>query len=436
MHERTQRAVARLLFVFCCAVPTSAVLLAIMVSWTPWYQARRLAGFEHRLALETGLVFQIDRCRQVAPGKYVLENVRIRDPETHAAVATIRLIDFFRDENQLGVFLHQPRLESSGLGRAWSLLHDRLISRPEHTVVPIRVAATDLTVHSPTGSLSLADTGVQVTPEEHGVRLTAQAGSSSGPTDPRVHVDLFRDRSGDVPLTELVFSSEGTALPCTAVAEYFPLAKSLGPEAHFSGAVKCRQTPDGWTYELDGCALTGVNLSLLSSQLPHRVVGEGELSLTRCLVRPGESVSMIGTLKATRVWLERSLLRSMHDRLGWVFDDQELAAEVDGIECKLAAVHFEITDQTMQLTGVCDPFGSGIVNHVALYSRGRPIAWTKPVRVASDQITAMLNPRSRSVATWNQLFLPSSPAAQADAPPAAAIRNVRNWSGNETVQQR
>lgn len=436
MHERTQRAVARLLFVFCCAVPTSAILLVILVSWTPWYQAKRLAEMEYQLGRETGLVFEIDRCRQVAPGKYLLENVQIRDPETKAVVARVRLIDFLRGEEQIGMFLHQPRLESAGLGRIWSMLHDRLISRPEHTVVPVRVAATDLTIHSVTGSLSLTNTGVQITPEENGVRLTADAGASDDPSDPRIHVDLLRDRSGDTPLTELVFSSEGTALPCSALAEYFPIAKLLGPDASFTGVVRCSETPSGWTYEGDGCSVSGMNLSLMTSALPHRVVGDAELRLTRCLVRPGESVSMIGTLKASRLWLDQPLLLAMRDRLGLAFDDQELAAVEGGLECKLAAVHFEITDQTMQLTGVCDPFGTGIINHVALYSRGRPIAWTRPVRLDSDQVTALLNPRSRSIASWNQIFLPSSPAESADDAPKAAIRSVQNWTGAETIQQR
>ncbi len=38
MHERTQRAVARLLFAFACALPTAITLMLVMVTYTPWYQ--------------------------------------------------------------------------------------------------------------------------------------------------------------------------------------------------------------------------------------------------------------------------------------------------------------------------------------------------------------------------------------------------------------
>jgi hypothetical protein len=455
MHERTQRAVARLLFVFCCALPTAVVLSTIVVSWTPWYQARRLAAIRYQLCRETGLVIELDRCRLIAPGKYVLENVRVRDPETREPVATIRVVDFYRGDDHTGILLHQPELESAGLGRAWSLLHDRLISRPEHTLRPLILAANDVTIHSREGALSLSEVSAHVTPEDHGVRLTAEGQSSGRADQPRLRVDLFRDRSGTAPRTELVVSTDGTALPCSALSEYLPALKKLGPEAQFTGMVQCDQSPAGWSFDFASSSLTDLNLSFLTDSLPHRVVGTAELHLRRCLIQPGRSVHVIGTAKASRLRVGVPLLRAMRERLGLELDLSEFDPARGGVDCKLAAVDFEINDQTMQLTGVCDPFGTGIVNHVALYARGRPIAWTAGKRIDSGQITAVLQPPSESLSRWNQVFLPAPPSAASPAtsePPGVSqpaadasvqpgqprgrIRRVQRWSGEATIRQR
>ena len=435
MHERTQRAVARLLFVFCCAVPTSIVLTAILLTWTSWYQSRKLAEVTYRLGRETGLVFQIDRCRLIAPNTYVLENVRIDDPDSGRNVATIRMVDYFHGTDRVGIRLHQPELQSAGLGQAWSKLHDRLISCPAHTVVPIFIRAADLNIQSRTGSLPLADLWATITPEGKSVRMIAEAGDAAGGTGPRVRVDLFRDREGAIPATELVLSTEGTPLPCSALAEYAPAIRKLGPDAEFSGVVKCVESPDGWSFDLGTSSLTQMNLSFLTDDFPHRVVGKAELHLRRCLVHPGQTVNMNGVLHASGVRLKTPLLEAMRERLGMNIDDRELLPNANGIECKLAAIHFEITDETMNLTGICDDFHAGIGSNVALYARGRPIAWTRASRIDTEQVTAVLDPPSRTLAAWNQVFLPSSPVVSPSERPLGEIRRVKNWTGQDTIRQ-
>ena len=65
MHERIQRTTARLLFVFCCAVPTCFTCLCILVTWTPWYHYRALAKLELELSHTTGLVIEVDDFEQL-----------------------------------------------------------------------------------------------------------------------------------------------------------------------------------------------------------------------------------------------------------------------------------------------------------------------------------------------------------------------------------
>ncbi|MCO8120177.1 hypothetical protein NHH03_00385 [Stieleria sp. TO1_6] len=431
MHERTQRAVARLLFVFCCAVPTSLVVMTVLVTWTSWYQSRQLAKLTYQLGRETGLVFQIDSCQQIAPGKYVLKNVRMSDPETGRNIAKIRLIDYLHDEDRVGIWLHQPELQSAGLGRAWSLIHDRLISAPAHTVLPIQIIASNLNIHSRTGSLPLKDVSATVTPESTGVRVIASAGDTSTPGEPLLRASLFRDRSNPLPSTEVVFSTDGTALPCSAIAEYIPAAEMLGPEAHFSGSITARQQADGWVYELGNPTITGIELSRLTQDLPHRVIGDAELHLRRCLIQPGRRVSMIGSLRATEIRLGYPLLASMRDRLGLIIDEQAAIGSSNATPRGIAAIDFEINDASIQLTGVCDAAQPG----VAIYAHSRPIAWTDGGRSDTQQITAILDPPSSAVSSWHQIFLPAAAAPAIASRPAGEIRSLRRASGGPAIRQ-
>jgi hypothetical protein len=435
MHERTQRAVARLLFVFCCAVPTSIVFTMILVTWTSWYQSKKLAEITYDLGRETGLVFQIDRCRMIAPGKYVLDNVRVSDPDSGLQIATIRMIDYFRGKDRVGIVLHQPELQSAGLGLAWSALHDRLISCQAHTVLPTSIVAIDLNIRSRTGALPPLELSAQITPEGESVRMIAHASDPAGRNGPRIRVDLFRNREGTLPATELVLSTEGTALPCSAVAEYAPAIDALGPDAEFSGTIKCSETPSGWSYDLGSSSLRRMNLSYLTDDLPHRVLGDADLRFRRCFIRPGQIINLIGTFHASNVRVKPELLAAMQQRLGMAVDFGVVGDHSNGIECKLAAVDFEITDETMKLTGVCNDFHAGIGSDVALYARGRPIAVTSPTRIDADQLTTILQPPSRSLAAWNQVLLPSSPAASIAERPTAGIRRVTNSRGEPSIRQ-
>lgn len=429
MHERTQRAVARLLFVFCCAVPTSIVLLSIPVTWTSWYQSRELDALTHRLGLQTGLAFQIERCQRIAPGKYVLENIRVSDPDSRQHVATIRTIDYVQSDELIAVRLHQPEFQSAGLGHAWTMIHDRLISRPARTVLPIRIEAFDANIISRTGSMPATEISATITPEGESVRMIARAQDYSRRTGPQIRVELFRDRKREIPATTLVLSTEGTALPCSALAEYAPAIKCLGPNALFSGVIQCAESPNGWSFDLKTSSLTHLSLNDMTDHLPHRVIGEAELHLRRCVIIPGQSVNIVGSIESSKpssIRIPSSLLMALRDQLGTPVDESVLIANPNGVECDLS-VDFDIHDETMTLTGI----GSDTV----LYSRGRPIALANPEPVSADRITAMLSPPSRWLVSWNQVLLPSTPLVRSDAHPSATIGSVRHLNGEASIRQ-
>ncbi|QDT58394.1 hypothetical protein SV7mr_08860 [Stieleria bergensis] len=425
MHERTERAVARILFVFCCALPTFLILSAILYRSTPWHQNAVLAKFSQQLGRELGLIVKMQQCQQVAPGKYILHSVKLIDPETESHLGSIRRIDYLQQDDHLGIVLHQPELQSAGLQRTWHLIHDRLISSAQHTVVPIYVTAQDLTIRSKLGALPLAEVTAKITPEENGIRLVASAGHPDKSGEPLIQAELFRDRSDDQPRTELTLSTVGTALPCAAIADHANWVHKLGPDAEFLGTLRCKQTDDAWKIDLSGARIQNMHLSYLTDELAHRVTGTATLELHQFTLLPGQSIDASGIIHASGVRFEAPLAHSLDQLLGLQIDASRWEQNPGGIECRLAAMHFEIADERLQLTGICDRFREGLQPNVILFGAGTALAMTPESSIRSDRVTAVLSPPSRMLNRWNQVLLPTAPRVQLSTAPSASIRGVR-----------
>lgn len=438
MHERTERAVARLMFVFCCAVPTSIVMLAILISWTPWFQARRLAEIEYILGRESGLAFDIESCHETSPGKFELESVRISDPDSGRQIATVRLIDYYVDDDKRALQLHQPELESAGLGVAWTKLHDRLISSPQHTMIPISIVSTRLNIISSTGSLELEDLRATVTPQKDGVHLIAEVGDAAQYSETHLRFELYRDRNvmrnglRDLPETEVVFSTEDTALRCSVLADYLPIAKKLGPDATVRGSLKCRQSPDGWRFEIGPSNLSQVNLTQLSEMLPHPVRGLANIRIVEGEIQPGQSINLYGSIHSDRFGVQPPLLARLRDHLGMHIEKTVYIEPTGFLDLELG-MHVELRDASLKLTGICDAAEIGI----AMRSPRGLTVRTPGATLPSDQIMTAMQPSARSISSWNQIFLPSTFPTQIDATPSFRIGELGRASRdpNQTLIQ-
>ena len=114
MHERIQRTIARLLFVFCCAVPTLFTCLCILVTWTPWYHQHALQNLEAEFSLATGLSIEIEDFEKTTPSGFCLLGVTIREPETTHEIARIRKIEHITEAGEVTILLQQPDSAKTG----------------------------------------------------------------------------------------------------------------------------------------------------------------------------------------------------------------------------------------------------------------------------------------------------------------------------------
>ena len=201
MHEKTQRAMARLMFVLRCAVSTLMTLSVILFMWTTWYHNRCKTQIAAKLGDETGLLVEIEDFDRATPLALHLNGARIFDSETGREVASVRRVTCAATYDEIVFVLRQPEMQSSELHHAWKLIHDRFLCRPDQIELPVRLVATDLAIHSKALLLTPQDVDGLVTPQERKTLANFVCFPADSANRSLVTINFRRDRSGDVPTT-------------------------------------------------------------------------------------------------------------------------------------------------------------------------------------------------------------------------------------------
>lgn len=424
MHERTQRAIARMMFVFCCALPTAITMLVIVTTWTPWWHRRCLASIEADLSRQTGLVVRIDEFKRAAPSTISLYGVGVFEPETGREVASVREIRWARRGDEVSMLLQQPQLQSSELPHTWKMIHDRFLCRPDQTSGSVQFAANDLTIQSKTGPLTLVDVDAWIRPglEPNTVEASIQClpaaahMASLTPATP-ISIIVTRQRDGDEPSTSWVLNAGETALPCSALAEYMPQLESLGSDATFAGTMAWTSYRDGWTIDLGGSRFEDISLGQWCEALPHRLTGTAAMILDRCRVssrkQTTEVIDIAGSLRARDGLVGPSLLMSAREHLG--FAVAEFTEPVIGYD--RLSLGFNLKGPLLQLVGICGTeIGfEALHSDVVLCAGGQALAesdngWIQAARLQSlfAPEHSVMVPLSRQTSPLLNLLTPPS----------------------------
>ncbi len=447
MHERTQRAISRLLFVLCCAVPTAITMMIVIVMATPWYDGRVRRAIQFELARDTGLSVEIGGFTRIAPSTIRIDELRLFEPETMREVAHVRQLEWVDRGDDISIMLRQPELQAATLESAWKLIHDRFLCRPEQTRVPIRFAANDLTIHSLTNPMTLRDVDAWIEPEVNAVRASIECLPATSRGGTPISIKVRRDRGGETPATDWTLDTHENALPCSVLAEYLPdPIGSLGSGATFSGSLRWHleqgkrgETP--WWIDLVG-HFNGISLDRVFEKQSHHLSGLADLNLERCRIEPRRRVDLAGTLLASEGKIGRSLLGSVKQNLGFV------VRAVEGTEDMAydrIAIRFALNDTQLTLDGIANnevgysSFPAGVVMH----ANGYPIVGSGAQLLPSITLMSALAPShsemvplsGQNSALMNLMIPPTRPMPQDAEAVRARIRTAKGYSGGPVTGQ-
>lgn len=439
MHERTQRAISRLLFVFCCALPTAFTLLCVIVTWTPWFHHRALRKLENDISRASGMIVRIESFHRAAPSTVHLSNVRILNPETLREVASVREVDWDGGRNEVAILLHQPKLQSRQLESAWKLVHDRFLCDPVRTEVPVRFAANDLTIESRSGAMTFSDVGAWLRPNGKSVDAVVQGLTANNISGQPVTVRVSRIRDIAPPSTRWLLDSGTTPLPCSALAEYFPAMTRLGPEAEFLGKLRWQSDSKHSLVDLGGSQFRNVALDRLFEDQSHRLSGLATIDFAHCHVNPSEDRSdIVGTIRIKNGQIGRSLLLSAQENFGFRVG---VPPGVGDVPFDSIAIGFNINNTELSLDGICrsEPGQENVGDDVVMSMDGMAVVHsTRQPLNAIDTIAliapdhAVPVPMSGQTGWLTSVLIPPS---RAKSRGENRIRSARAWEGGPTIEQ-
>lgn len=452
MHERTQQAIGRLLFVFCCAGPSILTITWILITCTTWFQNRTTQDLQGRMESTLGLTVTFESYQHPAPDHWVFGNLNLRHPETLKLVGKVREAHWLIQGNEARMLLEQPELEANQIVALWKSIHDRFLCYPDNLKYPLSIAANDLTIQSGNHSFTLSDLDAWVensqTESSIALQLHLADGLSHAPMMMKVqrNRDTVEAAQTITTSTSVSLNTNGTALPCSAVADFLPAIESLGSSATFTGNLEWELSNNGWSIDLAGSRLAGIELDRLFENHAHRLSGKATIELDRCFIMPNERKSdLSGQIRVEQGLIGKALLKQFAENLRFKLLETEAWNDLSGdVPYDLIAIGFNISGTQMRLTGICQN-ERGYENYpagVAIVFNGYPLAQSFEDAIESVRLLAAIAPM-HSVAVpmsaqtdWltNILVPPSRPLPRLESTPPR-IRSARVWEGGPLVQQ-
>lgn len=452
MHERTRQAIARLLFVLCCAGPLILMTLWILATSTPWYQDQVVSSLRKEMQDELGLLVRFDHYRHPAPDHWIFSDLILSHPETSDPISRIREVHWVRTGVKSRILLQQPTLEASQVFMLWESLHDHFLCRPHKLRGPVAISVNDLTIQNGNHAFTLSEIDASITNELDAASLSLQLQVADGLTHSPIAMQIRRERTdstqsnSDKPRTTISLNTNQTPVPCSALTGFWPTLESLGPEATFSGNLIWKNEADHWSVDLGNCRFEQVELDRLFENQIHRLSGTAEIQLERCFISPSRNQSDIaGTLHAKKGLIGKTLLRSAAENLKVrLFETQSWGQFSGDLPYDLLALGFSINGTQLQLDGVCheergyENYPSGVV----LILNGYPLAQSSDQATESLRLLAAIAPThsvpvplSQQTSWLTKILIPPSRPVTLEQTAPPRIRSAGVWQGGPTIDQ-
>ncbi|TWU42286.1 hypothetical protein [Novipirellula artificiosorum] len=439
MHERTQRALARFVFVVCCAVPTIFTLVILLVTWTPWYHQAELRELTESIAKDTGFLIEVADFERPSPSRLELVGVRVIDPETQHEVAWVDRLSWTEVNDGVSIVLSHPKLSAAELSGAWRLVHDRFLCSSLCLSTPVRFAASDLEIERVNGDRaaglnSLQDIDAWIEPGQGSTRATIECVRSSQRAGSGFRIEVVRDRTTDTPTTQWLLETRDAALPCSALSDYLTPLRSLGPNAAFAGRIRWSIDTNGWWVDLGTSRFTGVDLASISERSPHRLSGTATLSLTRGMIRPGKTLDVLGELRATQGFVSTSLLASLETDFGMSVTGDFRNRQT--MPYDYLGVQFEFSGSALTLDGICrtEETLKSLPAGVVFCAGNSPLVEARELQMAAvnltrafttpESVTVPLSELTMPIIEW---LVPPSPVSRIGALPTSSAPRRDGW---------
>jgi hypothetical protein len=304
-------------FVLLCLLPTLAVCGWLVRRASSAYRAAERGEWQRELNGRLGLAVEISALSYPSFDVAVLDNVRLRDPETRAVVYECAAAEVQRTDAGWQIHASQLAVHSRSLSSAAAALHDALLRRGPADLPSIDLHARELTLHSTGGPQTLSPFHARLASGDTGPTATiafSLPAAQSAAASP-VQLTIARHRHRQPPVTWWQLDTAGQSLPLALLGDWFPDVAALGTNCRFDGQMTVSLGSGGWTGQLRG-TLQNIDLdALVSEHFPHKLSGLAVLRLDRATFDDGRLIDLAGTLESSGGAISPSLVAASQQHL-------------------------------------------------------------------------------------------------------------------------
>ena len=352
MRFEVRRRWSRLAFCLVCLIPTVIITGAVAVTHNPFYMAARQAAWESQWSDRLGLTVKVQSLEQRG-GDWVIHGLELRDPETDHWVLRAASIEIAKTETAHVVLVNQSELCATLWPRVWAILHEHVLQRPYLTDRNVMISAATLTMRYERQAESLSGVRCELVGKVDSTEALFEFRMPGNVGGEPARFSVIRNRQLQPPTTAWELHTGDAALPCSLAIPWIPSAARLGPNCTFAGMIWAEKGIGDWTADLSGIFRPVQLEQLVTSQFPHKLSGEGDLTLTRVCLHHGRIVELAGNLQARDGVVSRSLLTAARDELKLRLRDP--LRDTSLLRYDQLAVGFTLSSTGMALAGQMQP---------------------------------------------------------------------------------
>lgn len=343
MQDAKRIAVCRGAFLVLCVLPTLLTLAFIgFHRWSVRSPAAK-AEWERELSQRLGVAVAIKGLSYPQPLVAELAGVKISDAETGVLLAECRRAEILHAGKKWNVTLIEPSAERNELGRLLQRLHDRVLIGDAPS---LRLAATHMTLRHDDAAQSLHDVTAEIGASQTGPTVSLHFRNSPSAAA-RCELAIRRNRQITPPATQIEWNF-ADPVPARLASGLLVELSDLGPRA----TLLCSGNLIWQDRKLSGelfAKVDGIDLSrVVSEQFPHRLNGQGTLTLDRAVLKEGRLEGMRGTLVSEGGRISRSLITAAAEHL---LLRAELPRDDGSITYERLAIGFAMTGEHLTLSG-------------------------------------------------------------------------------------
>ena len=409
MHERTRRLICRGTFVAVCLVPTLGT--GAFVLWHASGVSR--ADLQQHLSLLTRASVHVQRVHYPRPGLVRLQRIVFADREHEAELLTLDDLEIVQSDNAIHLRTENASFTTAGWDLCWQRLLDGLQARDSQV---LELACKTAQWNDGVAVRELNQLHLKLEPTQRGRQATLDALTIKGE---RIRIRMLRDCSGPVPLDRWEIDTGDGVLPCSLLAQRFPISQRLGKKAHFRGSLRYQVAGTTSQGQLVG-ELMDVGLgTLLGEDFPYHWTGEARIAVHSAHFANGRlSDAMVSVLSGPGE-IERGLVVRAHDLLQMTSATRlETLNPIEKYERFGLAAH--IGAEGIVLRGIGDPTAPGALltsrwGTVLQLAEPRhptqPLAQLLHLAGGESRFVAPISPSSDALA--RKLPMPEAPIRQA-----------------------